>query len=74
MIRSDSHRNDLKRQRFDHKRKQFATAAYVEQDYPTRLNFYEIPPTAEISLEEFEKWAIDRLRSMGLSLTSPTIY
>ena len=63
MIRSDAQRNDLKRQRLDHKKKQFATAAYKEQDYPTRLNFYEIPPTAEISLEDFERWAIDRLRS-----------
>ena len=64
MIRSDAQRNDLKRQRLDYKKKQFATAAYGEQDYPSRLNFYEIPPTAEISLEDFEKWAIDRLRSI----------
>lgn len=66
MIRSGTYKNELKRQRLDHKKKQFAAAAYAEQDYPTRLNFYENPPTAEISLEDFEKWAIDRLRSMGL--------
>ena len=32
--------------------------------YPTRLNFYDKPPKDEISLEEFEQWAIDRLRGM----------
>lgn len=30
--------------------------------YPHRLNFYERPPVEEITLEEFETWAIDRLR------------
>ena len=29
--------------------------------YKTRLSFYDIPPTDEITLEEFESWAIDRL-------------
>jgi len=29
--------------------------------YPHRLNFYSIPPEKEITLEEFEMWAIDRL-------------
>ena len=29
--------------------------------YPHRLNFYSIPPEKEITLEEFELWAIDRL-------------
>ncbi|EWC43488.1 hypothetical protein DRE_07520 [Drechslerella stenobrocha 248] len=33
--------------------------------YPTRLNFYDKPPTDEVSLEEFEQWAIDRLRILG---------
>ena len=63
MIRSDAQRYDIKRPRLDHKKKLFAYAAYKEQDYPFRLNFYDIPPTAEISLEDFERWAIDRLRS-----------
>lgn len=30
--------------------------------YGSRLSFYDIPPTSEITLEEFEGWAIDRLR------------
>ena len=29
--------------------------------YPFRLNFYDLPPVQEITLEEFELWAIDRL-------------
>jgi hypothetical protein len=30
-------------------------------NYPHRLNFYSVPPHKEITLEEFELWAIDRL-------------
>ncbi len=30
--------------------------------YPHRLSFYRLPPTEEITLEEFETWAIDRLK------------
>ena len=62
MIRADT-RLDTKRARLDYKKRQFATATYAEQTYPHRLSFYDVPPTAEISLEEFETWAIDRLRS-----------
>jgi DNA primase large subunit len=64
MIKSEVPRFDAKRQKFKERKSQFtATAAYKQQDYPHRLNLYDIPPTAEISLEDFEKWAIDRLRS-----------
>lgn len=30
--------------------------------YASRLSFYDLPPTQEITLEEFETWAIDRLK------------
>ena len=30
--------------------------------YPNRLNFYNKPPTLEVTIDEFEGWAIDRLR------------
>lgn len=30
--------------------------------YGSRLSFYDIPPLEEITLEEFENWAIDRLK------------
>jgi DNA primase large subunit len=61
---SSTPRVDAKRRAdFDPKRQQFAVASYKNVDYPHRLNFYETPPTAEITLEQFEQWAIDRLRS-----------
>ncbi|KAI5853498.1 eukaryotic and archaeal DNA primase, large subunit-domain-containing protein [Tricharina praecox] len=38
------------------------TTVYLKSDYPHRLNFYTSPPTAEVTLDQFEQWAIDRLR------------
>jgi hypothetical protein len=31
--------------------------------YPHQLQFYDLPPEDEVSLEEFERLAVDRLRS-----------
>lgn len=65
MLRSDVNRIDPKRRNVpDHREKQLAEAAYKDTDYPHRLNFYSTPPTADITIEQFEQWAIDRLRSM----------
>lgn len=65
MLHHDRNRIDPKRRAgIDYKRKQFAAPAYKQQDYAHRLNFYEVPPTEEITLEQFEQWAIDRLRGM----------
>lgn len=47
----------------DPSKQQFGDALWEEQNYPHRLNFYTIPPTADISLEEFEEYALDRLKS-----------
>lgn len=33
--------------------------------YPFRLNFYNYPPLLEITIEQFEQWAIDRMRVLG---------
>ncbi|GAA5865207.1 hypothetical protein JCM8547_008313 [Rhodosporidiobolus lusitaniae] len=33
--------------------------------HPHRLNLYERPPTDELTIEEFEVWAIDRLRLLA---------
>lgn len=49
----------------DPRKKQFATATYKDPQYPHRLNFYTSPPTQDIKLEEFEQWAIDRLRVLA---------
>ncbi|KAI1375080.1 DNA primase, large subunit [Hypoxylon crocopeplum] len=65
MLRQDFNRIDSKRRNVDHRKKQFAEATYKETQYPHRLNFYETPPTADITLEQFEQWAIDRLRVLA---------
>ncbi|KAF2000734.1 subunit of DNA primase [Amniculicola lignicola CBS 123094] len=66
MIRSDYSRVDPKRRaNLNYKKKQFATAEFQQQQYEHRLNFYELPPTAEITLEEFETWAINRLKVLS---------
>ncbi|MCJ1424775.1 DNA primase large subunit [Sticta canariensis] len=66
MIRQDFNRIDPKRRNIiDHKKKQFAAPLYDHTEYPHRLNLYNLPPTAEIRLEQFEQWAIDRLRILA---------
>ncbi|KAF2274607.1 DNA primase, large subunit [Westerdykella ornata] len=54
-----------RRAHIDPKKRQFAKAEFAQQHYDHRLNFYEIPPTAEITLEEFETWAINRLKVLS---------
>ncbi|OAL71004.1 DNA primase large subunit [Trichophyton violaceum] len=66
MMQYDRNRVDTKRRAgIDHKKRQFATPVYKHLRYSHRLNFYEVPPTAEITLEQFEQWAIDRLRVLS---------
>lgn len=74
MMRQDHARIDPKRRAtVDPKRRQFATSTFKPVDYPHRLNLYETPPTAEITLEQFEQWAIDRLRgALPSSLPFPS--
>lgn len=63
MFRQDFNRIDPKRRHVDPRKQQFVERVYKDQQYPHRLNFYAVPPTADITLEQFEQWAIDRLRS-----------
>ncbi|KAF2254875.1 DNA primase large subunit [Trematosphaeria pertusa] len=66
MIRHDYSRVDPKRRtHIDPKKRQFAKAEFQQQNYEHRLNFYILPPTAEITLEEFETWAINRLKVLS---------
>ncbi|PVH95865.1 DNA primase large subunit [Periconia macrospinosa] len=66
MIRHDYSRVDTKRRpNIDYKKRQFAKAEFQQQSYDHRLNFYTLPPTAEITLEEFETWAISRLKVLS---------
>lgn len=63
MQRTSITRIDAKRRAdLDHKKRQFAAPKWREQEYKHKLNFYTLPPTAEITLEEFEEWAIARLK------------
>ena len=74
MLRQDHNRTVPKRRNvLDHRKKQFATPQYKDADYPQRLNFYTDAPTADITLEQFEQWAIDRLRGKAnLTLSEPS--
>ncbi|UNI22525.1 4-nitrophenylphosphatase [Purpureocillium takamizusanense] len=66
MLRHDHNRIDPKRRNvLDHRKRQFATPQYKDAEYPHRLNFYADAPTADITLEQFEQWAIDRLRVLA---------
>ncbi|KAH0559918.1 hypothetical protein GP486_003565 [Trichoglossum hirsutum] len=63
MFRQEAPRIDSKRRsQINPKQKQFATPTNKPIKYEHRLNFYDSPPTSEITLEQFEQWAIDRLR------------
>ena len=54
MIRHDYSRVEPKRRaNLDYKKRQFAKADFQQQHYEHRLNFYGLPPTAEITLDEF---------------------
>ncbi|ORY80921.1 DNA primase large subunit Spp2 [Protomyces lactucae-debilis] len=46
-------------------RRNFAQEIARETDYPTRLSFYTTPPLQEITVEDFQTWAIDRLHVLG---------
>ncbi|KAF2399523.1 DNA primase, large subunit [Trichodelitschia bisporula] len=66
MLRSEHSRIDPKRRTvLDPKKRQFAQPLYKDQEYNFRLNLYTVPPTAEITLEEFEEWAIARLKILS---------
>ena len=42
-------------------RRHFAPVVLRDSDFPHKLSFYTNPPTQEITIEEFQGWAIDRL-------------
>lgn len=65
MFRTEYNRVDPKRRHADFRKRQHVEPAFKEEQYPHRLNFYATPPTADITLEQFEQWAIDRLRGVS---------
>lgn len=58
-------RIDAKKRAFNPRKAQFQTAHFAEQDYAHRMNFYIIPPTGDIPLEQFEEWGIARLKVLA---------
>jgi len=54
-----------KRAVLDPRKRQFAKSTWAAEQYPHRLNFYSIPPTGDIALEQFEEWAIARLKVLA---------
>lgn len=46
-------------------RRHFGPEISKDSDYPLRLSFYSRPPTLEITIEDFQSWAIDRLIVLG---------
>lgn len=66
MIRQNMDRIEVKRRgNIAPRQKQFVQPIYKDLSYDFRLNFYANAPTKDITLEEFETWAIDRLRGMS---------
>ncbi|CAI4212904.1 unnamed protein product [Parascedosporium putredinis] len=66
MLKQDFNRQEPKRRNVaDARKHQPADAAFKDSTYPHRLNFYTHAPTADITLEQFEQWAIDRLRVLS---------
>nr|OQO24248.1 hypothetical protein B0A51_08693 [Rachicladosporium sp. CCFEE 5018] len=65
-VTSTSSRIDAKRRAvLDPRKRQFAKSEWIDPDYEHRLNFYQTPPTKDISLEDFEEWAIARLKVLS---------
>ncbi|KAF7197071.1 putative DNA primase large subunit [Pseudocercospora fuligena] len=62
---STAPRIDAKKRAINPKKAQFQNASFAELDYAHRLNFYIIPPTGDVTLEQFEEWAIARLKVLA---------
>jgi hypothetical protein len=54
----------------DPRKRQFAKSQWQEQSYEHAMNFYNVPPTGDIALEQFEEWGIARLKGMTLTLNN----
>ncbi|TKA56101.1 hypothetical protein B0A49_09915 [Cryomyces minteri] len=63
--RSASRIDAKRRSVLDHRKKHFAQPAWEHRDYEYRLSFYTLPPTGEIGVEEFEGWALARLKVLA---------
>ncbi|KAK4634095.1 hypothetical protein CLAFUW4_01969 [Fulvia fulva] len=62
---SSAPRMSGKKRAFEPRKAQFQKATWQEQEYAHRMNFYVIPPTGHVTLEEFEEWGIARLKVLA---------
>ena len=60
MIRNENRVDAKRRSTLNHKKQQFA-ASFKSQEYPHRLNLYNIPPTEDITLEQLSVYPTHRL-------------
>ncbi|KAK3631976.1 DNA primase subunit pri2 [Elasticomyces elasticus] len=66
MLAATTARIDAKKRAvLDSRKKQFAKATWEAETYDYRMNFYLTPPTGDIALEQFEEWAIARLKVLA---------
>jgi DNA primase large subunit len=65
MLSASSRIEAKKRAILDPKQQQFVKPQWEKQDYQHRMNFYTIPPTEDIALEDFEEWGIARLKVLA---------
>ena len=63
---STASRIDPKRRAIlDPNKQQFVKSKWEKQDYQHRMNFYTVPPTEDMALEDFEEWGIARLKVLA---------
>jgi DNA primase large subunit len=65
MLSASSRIEAKKRAILDPKQQQFVKPQWEKQNYQHRMNFYTIPPTEDIALEDFEEWGIARLKVLA---------
>ena len=65
MLSASSRIEAKKRAILDPQKQQFVKPQWVKQKYDHRMNFYTIPPTEDIALEDFEEWGIARLKVLA---------
>ena len=59
-------RIDAKKRAVLNPRKQhFEEAKWASESFPHRMSFYTVPPTGDVSLEQFEEWGIARLKVLA---------
>ncbi len=67
MIRNELRVDAKRRSALNHKRQQFALPAFKAQEYPHRLNLYDVPPVEDITLEQLYVGTFYNLAGQGIA-------